>query len=162
MLTQQRKFKIKFGQESLTFFLPEKNIIDYELHKHKLSTPIKESLLIELKQSLQTSPLREKIKKTRNVIIVCDDYPRPTPIDIILPPLIEYLKKIGIKLNKIKILIADGFHRRMTKTEKIKKYGKDIVDNFEKENNRCYPCNPCSLPWFQYWEYRKKYFLGNF
>jgi len=131
MLTQQRKFKIKFGQKSLTFFLPEKNIIDYELHKHKLSTPIKESLLIELKQSLQTSPLVEKIKKARNVIIVCDDYTRPTPTDIILPPLIEYLEKIGIKLNEIKILIAAGFHRRMTKTEKVKKYGKDIVDNFE-------------------------------
>lgn len=72
-----------------------------------------------------------KLNTDSQVVIVCDDYTRPTPTQVILPELIKFLKQQQVPTENIKILVAAGFHRPMTYGEKITKYGQDICNAFD-------------------------------
>lgn len=64
--------------------------------------------------------------RTKAAIII-DDITRPTPTYVILPLIIEELKKAGFDADSIKIIIASGIHRKAAKEEIRKKLG-DAVD----------------------------------
>jgi nickel-dependent lactate racemase len=66
------------------------------------------------------------LKGWKKVLIVVDDYTRPTPVQKILTRLISELDEAGIKPSGIKILVALGTHRPMTEEEMTKKFGGDI------------------------------------
>ena len=82
-----------------------------------------------------SAPLKQLLRGHENVLIVADDYSRTTPVEKILPALIGKLDHIGIKTNRIKILIALGTHRPMTEEEIIKKFGKDISERYSILNH---------------------------
>lgn len=69
--------------------------------------------------------LRELVKAGDRVTIIADDYTRPTPTDILLPPLLDELNRLGVADGNITLLVAAGFHREMTDGEKKKKYGNE-------------------------------------
>jgi nickel-dependent lactate racemase len=79
-----------------------------------------------LSHPVGSPPLSEILKGHKNVLIVTDDYTRTTPVQIILPRLIKELKKSGIGLGGIKILIALGTHRPMSQGEIAEKFGEEI------------------------------------
>jgi len=84
---------------------------------------------------IASAPLKQLLRGHENVLIVVDDYSRTTPVEKILPSLIGKLDHIGIKTNRIKILIALGTHRPMTEGEIIKKFGKDISERYSILNH---------------------------
>lgn len=86
-----------------------------ELVKKALENPIGSKRLSEL-----------SIGKNR-VVIICSDHTRPVPSKIIIPLMLEEIRK-GNKDAEIILLIATGFHRLTTKEELIKKFGEEIVD----------------------------------
>jgi nickel-dependent lactate racemase len=65
-----------------------------------------------------TPSLDEMVKSGGNVVVLVSDLTRSQGTETILPMYIEYLKQIGIASASIKILIARGTHRKLTKTEK--------------------------------------------
>jgi nickel-dependent lactate racemase len=69
------------------------------------------------------------------VLVVVDDYTRSTPVHKILPYLIRAMERIGIKNNNIKILIALGTHRPMTRVEILAKIGLQILERFPIMNH---------------------------
>jgi nickel-dependent lactate racemase len=75
------------------------------------------------------------LKGREKVLIVVDDYTRSTPIQIVLPQLINQSKEAGIKPEDIKILVALGTHRSMTEEEIVKKFGKDIPKQYSILNH---------------------------
>jgi nickel-dependent lactate racemase len=75
-------------------------------------------------------PLTEMLRECRNVLIVADDYTRTTPVQKILPRLLKELKVHGIQSKNIKILIALGTHRPMLEEEIVKKFGKEISEQY--------------------------------
>lgn len=86
-----------------------------ELVKKALENPIGSKRLSEL-----------SIGKNK-VVIICSDHTRPVPSKIIIPLMLEEIRK-GNKDAEIILLIATGFHRLTTKEELIKKFGEEIVD----------------------------------
>jgi nickel-dependent lactate racemase len=84
---------------------------------------------------IASAPLKQLLRGHENVLIVVDDYSRTTPVEKILPALIGKLDHIGIKTNRIKILIALGTHRPMTEEEIIKKFGKNISERYSILNH---------------------------
>ena len=74
--------------------------------------------------------LSKLLKGCEEVLIVVDDYTRTTPVQKIFPHLITELQESGIKPEGIKILIALGTHRPMSKEEIFKKFGKDIPKQY--------------------------------
>ncbi|PKP54877.1 hypothetical protein CVT91_17755 [Candidatus Atribacteria bacterium HGW-Atribacteria-1] len=49
-------------------------------------------------------------KGAKKILIIVNDITRPTPYKMILPPLLDELKKIGIKKENITFIIATGIH----------------------------------------------------
>ena len=84
-----------------------------------------------LRSPVGTAKLSDIVVPDSRVLIIVDDNTRNTPTDIILPEIIDELISGGISHGNIRLMIALGTHRSMTRSEKIKKYGRDIVDKYE-------------------------------
>ncbi|MHA1699428.1 MAG: lactate racemase domain-containing protein [Promethearchaeota archaeon] len=69
--------------------------------------------------------VQEKIKKSKYILIASDDNTRVTPVAELIQP----IRAVSSKLEKeIKIIVAGGSHRLMTRDEKVLKFGKDICE----------------------------------
>ncbi len=71
------------------------------------------------------------VKKGQKILILVDDYTRITPVNQILPVLIQQLHAGGIREKDIELLVASCTHRAMTEIEKRARSGAEIVDNYE-------------------------------
>lgn len=96
-----------------------------ELVKRALASPVGSKSLCELARG------------KRNVVIIASDHTRPVPSKIIIPPMLEEIRKGNPEAN-ITILIATGCHRGTTKQELVDKFGEEIVKN---ENIYIHDCD---------------------
>ncbi len=87
-----------------------------ELVKQALENPVCSPKLCELSQG------------KNNITIIASDHTRPVPSKIIIPAMLDEIRKGNPKAN-ITILIATGCHRETTKEELISKFGEEIVEN---------------------------------
>ncbi|HEY1959082.1 MAG TPA: nickel-dependent lactate racemase [Polyangiaceae bacterium] len=67
--------------------------------------------------------LRDAARGRKNALLVIDDGTRSTPMDRILPSVIDELHAAGIEDAQIRILTAQGTHRKMSDGELAKKLG---------------------------------------
>lgn len=114
-------------------YIPKKLLIDIVQSRIKSNPETTNSKIIKLglEQPINSPSLKDLIKKGQKILIIVDDYTRTTPTNLILPILMEKLRLAGISRKDIKLLVASGTHRKMSHEEKKKKYGKDIVNNYE-------------------------------
>lgn len=93
--------------------------------------------LAEIRRALAapigSRPLAEMLaeKKPRRVVIVVNDVTRPTPYEVMLPPLVEELARAGIKDEQVTLVVATGSHRANTGAENRLSFGEEIC--------RCFP-----------------------
>lgn len=79
--------------------------------------------------------LKELIRPKAQVLILVDDLTRPTPQRELLPPLLEFLNGCGVPDRRIRILIALGTHRPMTRSEIRARFGEEVVNRVEVTNH---------------------------
>jgi nickel-dependent lactate racemase len=77
-----------------------------------------------------TPPLRELARGAGRVLIVTDDNTRPTPLPVILPPLLEELQAAGVPRKGVTFLVGLGTHRPMTSEEIQDKFGPEIASRY--------------------------------
>ena len=65
----------------------------------------------------------QRLAKADNVLILTDNFARLTPAHLLLPPILDMIKKAG---KKVEILVASGLLREMTEAELKRKFGEDI------------------------------------
>ena len=82
-----------------------------------------------------TPSLFELIQSEHKVTILVDDFTRPTPAYKVMPVVLEILAKIGVEDENIKIVIARGMHRRLSRADMEQKVGKEVVERFEVKNH---------------------------
>lgn len=97
--------------------------------------PVPELIRRAFENPIGCEPLANLAAGSSNALIITDDYTRNTPVKEILRVLIPELHSAGISSDRIRILVALGTHRPMTYAEKVSKFGKDIVSNFEIINH---------------------------
>jgi len=85
-----------------------------------------------------TKPLSEIAAGKKTAAIVVDDMTRLTPIDRILPYVIEELEQAGISKNNMVIILALGAHRPLVREDMIKKLGKSTVNTMNIQNHHPY------------------------
>lgn len=78
---------------------------------------------------MDTSAMRPLGADSR-VVIISDDYTRPTPVSLIAPSVLQYLRSRGVRKENISFLIGAGFHRAMTGDELAAKLGRDICREY--------------------------------
>ena len=82
-----------------------------------------------------TPPLEEMARGKKSACIVIDDISRPTLGAFILPVIIQKLVNSGIPTDRIRVLLALGAHRPMTRSDMEKKVGKDVLETVEVINH---------------------------
>jgi len=132
----KKRIEMPFGPDFVEVALPEERILAVVSPKKVSSAPDQareiESALDNPIGHLGLSALAKKGKKT---VILCDDFTRPTPAHGIVPVLLDRLNSFGIVDEDIKIVMALGTHRPMTKEETMKKVGKEAIERVEVINH---------------------------
>ncbi|NLL62502.1 MAG: nickel-dependent lactate racemase [Candidatus Atribacteria bacterium] len=131
---------LKYGDRKIEFQIAEKNIID-TLHANQIE-PLKEpsNRLEQLLEKPINSPSLEQLireKKAQKISIIVNDVTRPTPYQVLLPPLLKKLEASGVKKENIIFLIATGAHRGNTREENIKTFGEELVSSYQFVNHSC-------------------------
>lgn len=88
-----------------------------------------------LARPVRADRLRQALEGKRNVLIVSDDHHRPTPVRMMLPPVLDEIRSAGIPDRSVEIIMALGSHRPMSDREMREKLGDGIVDRFTVSNH---------------------------
>ncbi len=105
--------KLKYGKKSVKLPLPNKNILKIlNSEEQEVLLNPEDKLSDLLKNPMGSLSLKKLIqqKGAKKILIIVNDITRPTPYKMILPPLLDELKKIGIKKENITFIIATGIH----------------------------------------------------
>jgi len=132
--------KLKYGKEEVQLVLPEKNILGIlSSEEQKILLYPEDKLKDLLENPIGCSSLRDLIiqKKASKILIIVNDVTRPTPYKIILPPLLDELKQIGIKKENIIFIIATGIHRSNSPEEIKEMFGENIASAYKFINHNC-------------------------
>ena len=126
-----REILFPYGKEKLSYIFDENELLgvltsSIEEYKPEADevTLVKEAL----ENPVDSAKLSELAKGKQNVVIIASDHTRPVPSKIIMPLMLEEIRK-GNPDADITILIATGCHRGTTKEELISKFGEEIVNN---------------------------------
>ncbi len=127
---------IPYGSKSLSFNLEDSKLLQILTPKDfKPKRSYEEEIIDSLKRPIGSSNLSSVIGSKRKVGIACDDITRLTPNESILKVLLKELRGLGVKKEDITLFIALGTHRKMRDDEIIKKFGKDIAEEYHIENH---------------------------
>jgi hypothetical protein len=81
-------------------------------------------------------PAADLVGRARRVAVLVDDMTRPTPVDLILPVVLEELSRRGIRDEQVTVVIALGSHRPMTEEEIRRKVGGQVAGRYRVMNQR--------------------------
>lgn len=125
-------YGIPYGKRSLEFDTREARVLfTGEMTNLPAVRDIKAELFKALDAPIGTEPLAAMAKGKKKIIFLVEDNTRETPLDILLPIIIEYLNNAGIGDEAISFLTAPGTHRLMTDGEIRAKLGDEIVRRFK-------------------------------
>jgi nickel-dependent lactate racemase len=131
------KIKIPYGNDILEINIPKNNFSELLIpNKTKLPKNDKLEISNALENPIGSRNIEEMVNKEQKITIICEDITRYAHTDTMISVLIDKLKKVDIPDKNIKIVMALGSHRPMTKEEKIKKVGKEIFNRFEVINSK--------------------------
>lgn len=132
--------KLKYGKKEVRLPIQDKNIIKIlNLEKQEVLLNPENKLRELLKNPIGSPSLKDLIiqKKAKKILIIVNDITRPTPYEIILPPLLDELHQIGIKKENIIFIIATGIHRSNSPEEIREIFGENIFSAYKFINHDC-------------------------
>lgn len=100
----------------------------------------------KLDQPIGTPRLEELARGKKSACIVVDDISRPTPGAALLPLILQKLTGAGIEYEHIKVLIALGGHRPMTRQEMERKVGSWVLERVPVLNHSPFAADLVELP----------------
>ncbi len=115
---------IPFNGSPLAFNVPDRNLA--EVLSPQPSTPLPDldrSIEAALARPINQQPLETLVKPGDRVMLVSDDVTRLTPVDRIIPRLLDRFNRAGIADQQISCIMALGTHRYMTEEELANRVG---------------------------------------
>ena len=132
--------KLKYGKEEIQLAIQDKNIIQIlNSNTQKALLHPKNRLKELLKNPINSSSLKDLVhqKKAKKILIIVNDITRPTPYEVILPPLLDELHQIGIKKENILFMVATGIHRGNSQEEIKEIFGENNFSAYKFINHDC-------------------------
>lgn len=131
--------KAWFGDETFELDFPE----SWEIHECRMeghgTKPIgPDEIRKAIENPIGAPPLSSLAKGKQKVVILFDDFTRPTKAADIVPTVLEILFEAGIKPGQIRFISALGTHRAMTRNEWAQKLGDQIVEDYPVYNHNAY------------------------
>ena len=135
---ERRRIEIPYGSSSLQAGVPEVQILfTGELEELPEIDDFEATLLARLDDPTGTRPLCELAAGRSKVLVLVEDATRHTPVDRILPVLLDYLNAAGVGDDRIEILTAPGTHRIMTDAEIREKVSDDAYGRVRISQHDC-------------------------
>lgn len=132
----RKEVQIPYGRTSVGFTVPEENLVGiYSPQAVSAVTSVEEEIRRALRNPIGGKPLKDLVCDKRNVVFIADDNTRLTPVDKILPILLDECNAAGIADSNILLVIALGTHRFMTKAEMLQKYGDEVCRRIRIKNH---------------------------
>ena len=125
------KIKLPFGKKTMEITVPKERlngVLRSGAHAYGEQKSEEDLVKEALNAPAGSRPLSELARDKRNIVLIASDHTRPVPSRVILPPVLEEIKK-GNPEAVLTILIATGFHRPTTRQELIDKFGAGIVND---------------------------------
>ena len=103
--------ELPYGKGTLPLDVPDKNLLDVVVPKEFIQPRQPDFMIKEaLHNPLGTDRLSTLVSPGDTVAIVIDDYTRPCPTKMLLPPVLAELKEAGVNDLDIVIIVATGTH----------------------------------------------------
>ncbi len=132
--------KLAYGRGHIELQIDEKNLAAVLQPRH-LQTISGGMEMVEdsLAHPVASPPLQEIIaaKGACNAVIVVNDITRPTPYELILPPLLREIEQAGIPAKEVTLVIATGIHRAHTEEDNLTIFGAEICRKYRIINHDC-------------------------
>ena len=132
------EFAIKYYKDLVSFQIPDENVLGEILPN---TCPSVESEEKEVKRALSEpfdSPLlSDVVRPGEKVVIITSDITRPVPSRIIIPCLLDELRKAGVESKDITVVFGLGSHRKQTEEEQKNLVGEEVYGQV-----RCIDSNP--------------------
>lgn len=127
---------IPYGKDTRCFDVPAANLGDV-LYPNPVSISDDGDNIIAqaIANPIGTPSLGQVVRGKQDVAIIVDDLTRPTPVNRIVPLLLDRLNAAGIADAQIKIIIALGTHRPMTEDEILNRLGAQVVHRVRVMNS---------------------------
>jgi len=125
------------GGRELPFEVSDRNVL-WELRPNDLP-PVEDDVAAigeALDNPIGSPRLDELVGGGMRVVILADDFTRPTPRKRLLPVMLDQLNGAGVPDQDISIIIAVGAHRYMSDREIRESFGEEVVSRVEVINHR--------------------------
>ena len=138
MAPERERIAIPYAGGSLEADIPGGRVLFRgEFEELPALDDFRSALLARLDQPTGLAALRELAAGRSNALILVDDNTRHTPVDRILPLLLDYLNESGLADEGIQILTASGTHRVMTDEELLTKVGENAYGRIAITQHDC-------------------------
>ena len=139
----QQNYFLYCGEKKQAFTLPSKWTI---LEHTRISEDIPTTPLEDLTRKALTAPvasphLCDLAGKNTDVAILVDDPARATPVDKMLPPILNELLKAGVPQENITIVVALGTHRFASQKDLEAKVGTAALQEYRVVQHDCHADN---------------------
>lgn len=130
------RIDIPYGKGNVSVSIPDRNLLGV-LHPKRSRIKKSESRIIKdaILNPMGCCRLKDSVSPNETIGIVVPDLTRRCPRELILPILLDELKRGGIQDKDITIFMAIGMHRPLTKDEIKQAFGKDIVKRIKVKNH---------------------------
>jgi nickel-dependent lactate racemase len=126
------RVNIPYGRTFISLDLPDRNIVAIlKSVEYKGEVDQAEIVRKALNNPYGSKPLSQLIAEKRRICIIVSDYTRATPNRVILPPIIETIKKAGRRIDDVRILVAYGLHKPASRELEVEFLGEDAVKEME-------------------------------
>ncbi len=132
------RITIPYGEAEKSFDVSEENLRRVVAHSVPRPRGIEDEQRVvreALGKPVGASPIAAMVKPTDRVVVLSDDWTRPTPAYKVAPLIVQELEQAGVRDENISVVAARGTHRRLSDEELRRKLGSDIVNRFEVRNH---------------------------
>ena len=119
---------LPYGNGTIELDLPKERLLGYLLPREVASSSDADSVVRDaIRNPVDGFGLQSSVERGNSVVIIADDYTRPTPSGTICRAIIDELNGLGIDDSHVTILAAGGLHRPMNERELRSKFGDDLI-----------------------------------
>lgn len=127
--------RVAYGKKGVAVVLPDDTEVSIIEPRHVPgATDQRELVSRALETPLGVAALRQTVRATDRIAIAFSDITRPTPYDILLPPLLDQLAHVPD--GNIVLFNATGTHRENTESELRTLLGDEVLSRFRVVQNR--------------------------
>ncbi len=119
---------LPYGSGTVEVRIPGRNLVGvYSPNELEPVADVRSEIVRALGNPIGSRPLRDLVRGASRVVILADDNTRLTPVDEILPAVLDEMNAAGVEDAQVTVVIALGTHRAMTDAEIVAKFGDEVV-----------------------------------